>query len=103
MPPAERIKRFESKYHQHSLAPAGETAEAPPVADEARLFRGSAAIDGPDRAGNRNGTTVVKFFRSRVYQHSLAPAGIASSTISRFSFSSPFSVWTAEISMPQLS
>ena len=34
-------------------------------------------------------------------QHSFAPAGMASSIISRFSFSSPFSVWTAEISMPQ--
>lgn len=36
-------------------------------------------------------------------QHSLAPAGIASSTITRWSFSSPCSVWTAESSMPQLS
>ena len=36
-------------------------------------------------------------------QHSLAPAGIASSTITRWSFSSPCSVWTAERSMPQLS
>ena len=36
-------------------------------------------------------------------QQSFAPAGILSSTIMRFSFSSPFSLWTAEISMPQLS
>ena len=38
----------------------GETAEAPPVADEARLFRGSGAISGPSRAGNRNAATVDK-------------------------------------------
>ena len=37
----------------------------------------------------------------RFNQHSFAPAGMASLTISRFSFSSPLSVWTAEISMPQ--
>ena len=36
-------------------------------------------------------------------QQSLAPAGIASSTIRRCSRSSPCSVWTAEISIPQLS
>lgn len=36
-------------------------------------------------------------------QQSLAPAGMASSTMMRWSFSSPFSVWTAESSMPQLS
>ena len=34
-------------------------------------------------------------------QQSFAPAGMASSTISRCSFSSPFSVWTAEMSIPQ--
>ena len=34
-------------------------------------------------------------------QYSFAPAGIWGSTISRCSFSSPFSWWTAEISMPQ--
>ena len=34
-------------------------------------------------------------------QQSFAPAGMASSTISRCSFSSPFSLWTAEISIPQ--
>ncbi len=36
-------------------------------------------------------------------QQSFAPAGMASSTMIRCSFSSPFSVWTAERSMPQLS
>ena len=36
-------------------------------------------------------------------QHSFAPAGMESSTMRRLSFSSPFSVWTAEISIPQLS
>lgn len=36
-------------------------------------------------------------------QHSFAPAGMASLTIIRFSFSSPCSVWTAESSIPQLS
>ncbi len=33
-------------------------------------------------------------------QHSFAPAGMASSIIIRFSFSSPFSVWMADSSMP---
>ena len=37
---------------------------------------------------------------SRKTQHILAPAGILSSIISRFRRSSPFSVWTAEMSMP---
>ena len=37
------------------------------------------------------------------YQQSFAPAGMASSTMMRWSFSSPLSVWTAESSMPQLS
>ena len=37
------------------------------------------------------------------FQHSLAPAGMASSTMIRCSFSSPFSVCTALISMPWLS
>ena len=36
-------------------------------------------------------------------QHILAPAGILSSSMTRWSFSSPFSVWTAEMSIPQLS
>ena len=36
-----------------------------------------------------------------IYQQSFAPAGMASSTMSRFSFSSPFTLWTAEISIPQ--
>ena len=35
-----------------------ETAEAPPVAEKARLFRGSGAIGGPNRAGNRNAAAV---------------------------------------------
>ena len=39
----------------------GETGEAPPVADEASLFRGSGAIGGPKGAGNRNAATVLKF------------------------------------------
>ena len=34
-------------------------------------------------------------------QQSFAPAGMASSIMRRCSFSSPFSLWTAEISMPQ--
>ena len=37
---------------------------------------------------------------SRKTQHIFAPAGILSSIISRFRRSSPFSVWTAEMSMP---
>ena len=40
---------------------------------------------------------------STICQQSLAPAGMASSTMMRWSFSSPFSLWTAEISMPWLS
>ena len=36
-------------------------------------------------------------------QHILAPAGILSSSMTRWSFFSPFSVWTAEMSIPQLS
>ena len=35
-----------------------ETAEAPPAADVARLFRGSGVIGGPFRAGNHNAATV---------------------------------------------
>ena len=35
-----------------------ETAETPPVTEKVRLFRGSGAIDGPNRAGNRNAATV---------------------------------------------
>ena len=34
-------------------------------------------------------------------QQSFAPAGMASSSMRRCSFSSPFSLWTAEMSMPQ--
>ena len=34
-------------------------------------------------------------------QQSFAPAGMASSIMRRCSFSSPFSLWTAEMSMPQ--
>ena len=37
-----------------------ETAEAPPVADEARLFRGSGTIGGHEVHGNRYAATVVK-------------------------------------------
>ena len=44
----------------------GETGEAPPVADEASLFRGSGAIPGPKEAGNRNAATVLKFGIPRV-------------------------------------
>ena len=32
-----------------SLGGVGETGEAPPVADEASLFRGSGAIGGPEK------------------------------------------------------
>ena len=38
---------------------------------------------------------------SKRSQHSLAPAGMESSSSSRCSFSSPFSLCTAEMSMPQ--
>ena len=43
-----------------SLGGVGETDEAPPVADEASLFRGSGAIGGPKGAGNRNAATVFE-------------------------------------------
>ena len=39
-------------------AAAGETAEAPPAADEARLFRGCGAIVRPEGTGNRKAATV---------------------------------------------
>ena len=41
--------------------------------------------------------------RFSLAQHSFAPAGILSSSMTRFSFSSPFSLWTALRSIPQLS
>ncbi len=46
---------------------------------------------------------IVGYFTGEpfTYQHSLAPAGMASLIWIRFSFSSPFSVWTALSSMPQ--
>jgi len=37
---------------------SGETAEAPPVADEARLLRGSGTIGGCEAPGNRYAATV---------------------------------------------
>ena len=36
----------------------GETAEMPPAEEKVRLFRGSGAIGGPNRAGNCNAATV---------------------------------------------
>ena len=42
----------------------------------------------------------VRGGRGFEFQHILAPAGMASSRMRRFSFSSPRSVWTAEMSMP---
>ena len=44
----------------------GETGEAPPVADEASLFRGSGAIGSPKGAGNRNAAAVLKSKRPHV-------------------------------------
>jgi hypothetical protein len=38
----------------------GETAEAPPVADEARLFRGSVPSGGPARGRESADTTVIR-------------------------------------------
>ncbi len=37
-----------------------ETAEAPPVADKARLFRGSGTIGGGEAPGNRYAATVSR-------------------------------------------
>ncbi|MBR2928301.1 MAG: hypothetical protein IKC24_04000 [Oscillospiraceae bacterium] len=39
---------------------AVETTEAPPVADEARLFRGSGTIGGHEMSGNRYAATVFE-------------------------------------------
>ena len=47
---------------KHSLRGV-ETAEAPPAADEARLFRGSGTIGGADSAGNRIAATVAHYGR----------------------------------------
>lgn len=56
----------------------------------------------PDRDWKPADTTVDSPPQGAIrFQQSFAPAGMLSSTSSRCSFSSPFSVWTAEISMPQ--
>ena len=49
-----------------SFGGVGETGEAPPVADEASLFRGSGAIGSPKGAGNRNAAAVLKSKRPHV-------------------------------------
>ena len=72
----------------------GSFEEVPRLAD---------ASSGRESAGTTVGISCGGLYEALCYQHSFAPAGIASLTISRFSFSSPFSVWTALISMPQLS
>ena len=46
---------------EHSLRGV-ETAEAPPAADGARLFRGSGTIGGADSAGNRIAATVAHYW-----------------------------------------
>ena len=51
-----RIKR--SFFRRGGRGGRGESGEAPPAADEANRFRGSGAIGGPNRAGNRNAATV---------------------------------------------
>ena len=43
-----------------SLGGAGETGNAPPVADAASLFRGSGTIGGHEVAGNRFAATVIE-------------------------------------------
>ena len=43
-----------------SLGGAGETGDAPPVADAASLFRGSGTIGGHEVAGNRFAATVIE-------------------------------------------
>ena len=107
VPPAGRFIGLFCKWEGTSsaqLGTGGKTGEAPPGAEKARLFRGSGTIGGHRRCP---GIVLPRRWglcrRDRRTQQSLAPAGMESSTISRCSFSSPFSVWTAEISMPQLS
>ena len=63
--------------------------------------RPEAEIPPRPQARNSPAAAAKSLFRSP--QHIFAPAGMASSSMTRLSFSAPFSLWTAEISMPQLS
>ena len=58
--------RGRSPFPLSRLGGVGETGEAPPVADEASLFRGSGAIGSPKGAGNRNAAAVLKSKRPHV-------------------------------------
>ena len=62
-------------------------------------IRVDAAMGGRLKKENAEGVLFFLFLSSG--QHSLAPAGMESSSSSRCSFSSPFSLCTAEMSMPQ--
>ena len=63
----------------------------------------AAVNSGRESAGTTVGVRGNCLNEAKHCQHSLAPAGMLSSTMMRCSFSSPFSLWTALISMPQLS
>ena len=67
---------------------------------ERKLFCQKRAPPFFDKLQKIPGAVHREFFYEQC-QQSFAPAGMASSSSSRCSFSSPFSLWTAEISMPQ--
>ena len=62
--------------------------------------RGEAPLGGRCKKRERRGRSLFSLLFSPG-QQSLAPAGMESSSSSRCSFSSPFSLCTAEMSMPQ--
>ena len=62
--------------------------------------RGEAPLGGRCKKRERRGRSLFSLLFSPG-QHSLAPAGMESSSSSRCSFSSPFSLCTAEMSIPQ--
>ena len=88
------------------LGAGGAGGTAPPVAETAYRPQGSGPVFSPERGGKpvcRNeGQQGSALRQGKQSQHSFAPAGTLSSMSIRCSFSSPFSLWTAEISIPQL-
>ena len=57
-------------------------------------------LQDKEGGGDHSASAPIGFACIQNTQHIFAPAGILSSIISRFRRSSPFSVWTAEMSMP---
>ena len=64
----ERVRRFCRSSSYTSCRCRREIGEAPPVADAARRFRGSAPIGRHDRAGESDGTTVLPRRLSRIFR-----------------------------------